>query len=213
MKWFKHDSNASMDAKLQRLRMKYGMEGYGLYWFCLEAIARNVETHNLTFQLEEDAELIAAATGMHYEKVQDMMIYMVNIKLFENTGGILTCLKMATRTDEYTAKIIRDSNSLRTLSGHSPDTIGRKSDLIEENRIEEIVGKNRQRFSPPTTDQVRDYCKSRGNSVDPAKFVNFYQAKGWMVGKTKMKDWQAAVRTWEGGQSESKPAEHRGLEI
>ena len=52
-------------------------------------------------------------------------------------------------------------------------------------------------FEPPTVEQVRAYCENRGNQVDPESFVDFYQSKGWLVGKTKMKDWQAAVRTWE----------------
>ena len=54
-----------------------------------------------------------------------------------------------------------------------------------------------KRFAPPTVDEVRAYCKERGNRVDPQKFVDHYTSNGWMVGKTKMKDWKAAVRTWE----------------
>jgi len=53
------------------------------------------------------------------------------------------------------------------------------------------------RFVPPTVDQVKQYCKERNNSVDAERFVDFYASKGWIVGKTKMKDWQASVRTWE----------------
>lgn len=53
------------------------------------------------------------------------------------------------------------------------------------------------RFTPPSVDEVRDYCRERGNSVDAERFVDFYAAKGWMVGKNRMKDWKAAVRTWE----------------
>lgn len=52
-------------------------------------------------------------------------------------------------------------------------------------------------FQPPTPDEVREYCQSRGNSVDAALFCDFYQSKNWMVGKNKMKDWRASVRTWE----------------
>jgi hypothetical protein len=52
-------------------------------------------------------------------------------------------------------------------------------------------------FRPPTVDEVRGYCLERKNSVDAETFVNFYTAKGWMVGKNKMKDWHACVRTWE----------------
>lgn len=55
----------------------------------------------------------------------------------------------------------------------------------------------RKRFAPPNVEQVREYCWERGNSVDPQRFVDYYSSNGWMVGKNKMKDWKAAVRTWE----------------
>lgn len=49
----------------------------------------------------------------------------------------------------------------------------------------------------PTLDEVKAYCLQRRNNVDPEKWFNFYESKGWMIGKNKMKSWQAAVRTWE----------------
>jgi hypothetical protein len=49
----------------------------------------------------------------------------------------------------------------------------------------------------PSLDDVRSYCLDRKNGVDPETFINFYESKGWMVGRNKMKDWRAAVRTWE----------------
>ena len=52
-------------------------------------------------------------------------------------------------------------------------------------------------FIPPTVGDIQSYCKERNNTVDAAYFFDFYSSKGWMVGKNKMKDWQAAVRTWE----------------
>ena len=55
MKWFKHDSTANMDAKLRRLKMQWGMEGYGLYWYCLEIIVQEVSSNKFTFELEHDA--------------------------------------------------------------------------------------------------------------------------------------------------------------
>jgi hypothetical protein len=61
---------------------------------------------------------------------------------------------------------------------------------------EDIRGKS-TRFIPPTYEQVAEYCLSRGNGINPQRFIDFYQSKGWMVGKNKMKDWKAAVRTWE----------------
>ncbi len=53
------------------------------------------------------------------------------------------------------------------------------------------------RFAIPTLKDVETYCRQRGNDVDAQKFIDFYTAKNWMIGKNKMKDWQAAVRTWE----------------
>lgn len=50
---------------------------------------------------------------------------------------------------------------------------------------------------PPSVEQVREYCVSRNNGIDPEAFCDFYTARDWMSGKTKIKDWQAAVRTWE----------------
>ena len=52
-------------------------------------------------------------------------------------------------------------------------------------------------FRPPTADEVAEYCRERQNSIDADAFVDFYASKGWMVGRNKMVDWQAAVRTWE----------------
>lgn len=63
----------------------------------------------------------------------------------------------------------------------------------EDNEKKESMGK----FSPPTIEEVTAYCLERGRGIDPEKWMNHYQAKGWMIGKNKMKDWKAAVCTWE----------------
>ena len=62
---------------------------------------------------------------------------------------------------------------------------------------EKMVSAANNRFIPPTLEEVQAYCQERGNKVDAEQFVNFYSAKGWYVGKNKMKDWKACVRTWE----------------
>jgi hypothetical protein len=134
MKWFKHDSDASIDAKVKLLIMTYGLEGYGLYWYCLELVARDVSANNLTFELEHDSQIIAKDFDISPQKVSEIMNYMVEINLFENADGIITCLKMAARTDEYTQKLIKTHTQLiGTLSGHNPT----KSVLIEQKRREE----------------------------------------------------------------------------
>jgi hypothetical protein len=56
--------------------------------------------------------------------------------------------------------------------------------------------KNEKKFIIPTFNDVLEYCMQNNLDVDGVKFINFYESKGWMVGKNKMKDWKAAVRTW-----------------
>ena len=76
------------------------------------------------------------------------------------------------------------------------DRLGEGS--VEEDAADINVGhKPTKRFTPPTVDEVRAYCQGRQNGVDPQRFVDYYTSNGWMVGKNKMKDWKAAVRTWE----------------
>ena len=55
----------------------------------------------------------------------------------------------------------------------------------------------KERFIKPTLEEVKEYCLERKNNVDAERFINFYESKGWYVGKNKMKDWKACVRTWE----------------
>ena len=87
-----------------------------------------------------------------------------------------------------------------------------KSSVVESSVVEESVEESApptrpNRFAPPTVDQVREYCEERGNSVNPQRFVDYYSSNGWMVGKNKMKDWKAAVRTWEQKEKQySRPA-------
>ena len=62
---------------------------------------------------------------------------------------------------------------------------------------EKTPTESKRKFSPPSLEEVREYCRQRKNAVKPEAFVDFYTSKGWMVGKTPMKDWKAAVRNWE----------------
>lgn len=55
----------------------------------------------------------------------------------------------------------------------------------------------RKKFIAPSVEDVEEYCKVRGNSVDAKRFIDYYTSNGWKVGKNPMKDWKAAVRNWE----------------
>jgi len=100
MLWFKHDTDASQDAKLQNVLLDYGLEGYGLYWHCIELIAGRVDKDNITFELEHDARIIARNVGSTSQKVEEMMRYFVDAGLFESSNGVITCLKLAKRLDK-----------------------------------------------------------------------------------------------------------------
>lgn len=68
----------------------------------------------------------------------------------------------------------------------------------------------RPRFLPPTVEQVAEYVKQRGSRVDPQGFIDFYTAKGWMIGKTPMKDWKAACRNAESWERWNQPGQKGG---
>lgn len=68
----------------------------------------------------------------------------------------------------------------------------------EEETLSKSCGKKfSQKFTPPTPEEVQEYCNERQNGIKGQEFCDYYQSKGWMIGKNKMKDWKAAVRTWE----------------
>ena len=78
---------------------------------------------------------------------------------------------------------------------------------LEEERDIDIDKDNicNTRFTPPSLEEVAEYCKSRSNNIDPQRFIDFYSSKGWMIGKNKMKDWKAAIRNWERNNKKDEP--------
>jgi len=72
-------------------------------------------------------------------------------------------------------------------------------DAPEKSREEESREDKKpvRRFTPPSVDEVKDYCNERNNGIDPQSFIDYYQTNNWMRGKNKIKDWKACVRTWE----------------
>ena len=111
--------------------------------------------------------------------------------LFKSTNSISQNDKMDSSKSE---------NGIDDLTEPIPDI---KPDA-KPNRNKDI-GEKRKRFTAPTLEEVSEYCKERNNSVDPQRWFDYYSANGWMVGRNKMKDWKAAVRTWERNSFDSKP--------
>lgn len=100
--------------------------------------------------------------------------------------------------DSY-APVTDGYKPLRREEKRREDIDKSRVDIEIESEKETAPQKERKRsqFYPPTVDEVKTYCQERGNSVDAERFCDFYGSKGWMVGKSKMKDWKCAVRNWE----------------
>ena len=84
-------------------------------------------------------------------------------------------------------------------NGYRTDTQDRLVKVrIDKDKIDNMrENAANKRFKPPTVQDVQTYCTERKNNVDAQKFVDYYTANGWQVGRNKMKDWKAAIRTWE----------------
>jgi hypothetical protein len=145
MEWFRHDSNANLDDKLQQVLLSYGLEGYGLYWYCIELIVNKVSADNITFELKHDARVIARNTGSTPQKVEEMMKHFVELGLFEaHANGLITCMKVAKRlsasatSNQYMRKIIHTintNNELQLPSCHRHDVVMKEEKRIEEKKV------------------------------------------------------------------------------
>jgi len=78
---------------------------------------------------------------------------------------------------------------------HNKILYNKELNNIKENNNINIITK--EKFKKPTLEEVKDYCRERNNEIDAETFIDFYESKGWKVGKTPMKDWKAAIRNWE----------------
>lgn len=194
--YFSHDYNARSDEKIKKLIMKHGLLGYGLFWAIVEDLYQNANA------LQMDYDLLA----FEYRTQRDVVESVINdFDLFIIDGDKFGSKSVESRLLERDARsqkarqaaISRWEQSERNASALQ---VHQSSNAIKERKGKENKGKEskqKTRFLPPTLDEVKQYCSERKNAVDPQKWFNHYTANGWMVGKNKMKDWKAAVRTWE----------------
>lgn len=115
--------------------------------------------------------------------------------------------------NEYSIAPVMDTQCIHDV--YNADTQVRLGEcrLVKESLVECTGGDESpttktkaKRFTPPTVDEVQAYCKERKNNIDAQRFVDYYTANGWHVGRNVMKDWKAAVRTWErSGNQQRKP--------
>lgn len=164
-----------------------------------------------------NAEMLASVTGHQIGTVKQALsifkdlglidvlengaIYMLDIQNFIGKGS-----SEADRKREYRQRIETDrtnvQTNLRQISEKSPPEI--EIELEIEKKIEKEIHSSakstttkRKRFEKPTLSEIKAYCIERNNNVDAQHFYDYYESNGWKVGKNSMKDWKAAVRTWE----------------
>ena len=105
-------------------------------------------------------------------------------------------------------KVCQADNSLILKKKRIESQKNMSGKLLNKVKKTVILYNNINKKIPPKRQWVADYCKERENGIDPDQFFDFYQSRGWLVGKLRMKDWHAAVRTWERyrkGKEENKP--------
>lgn len=224
MLWFKHDANANADSKLQNVLLDYGLEGYGLYWYCIELITGKVDVNNITFQLEHDARIIARNTGSTSQKVEEMMRYFIKIGLFENSNGMITCMKIAKRLDQSMTsnKAMReiieriksgnhDGIMTESCQSHAvvmqeeirrdKKRVDRHSESCDSQPVKDVKQKKGSRLSAEwqIPDDWITWATQQGIALQTAifeaeKFRDFWIAKPGQGGVKS--DWQATWRNW-----------------
>ena len=109
-----------------------------------------------------------------------------------------------------------DANGYEPMPDDTDDCDGAETKQNKDKQNIEKQNKTKRKrmiYIPPTSDEVAAYCQERGNTVDPERFVDFYTARGWELKPgQKMKDWRAAVRTWEKNQKEWRGHEYGGAD-
>jgi hypothetical protein len=216
--WFQHDTDSTQDAKIKKLIIRHGALGYAVYFHCLELIASDISESNLTFELEHDSEIIAdnlhvqgTAEKSGREVVERVMTDIINLGLFTQSEGRIFCFKLLKRINLSMTSNPSFRSAISKKKEENHDDVMTRHDTVmrhyitlptlptiqEEKKDACASVPHIKRFTKPTIEEITAYCAERNNLLDPQNFLDFYESKGWKVGQTAMKDWRAAVRTWE----------------
>lgn len=167
-----------------------------------------------------NAEMLASVTGHQVGTIKQALsmfkelglieilengaIYMLDIQNFIGKGST-----EADRQRLYDRRISDERKQKKLTQSRNLEEILKKStpeieiELEKEIKIEKEIDSSastttkRKRFEKPTLSEIKEYCIERNNNVDAQHFYDYYESNGWKVGKNSMKNWQAAVRTWE----------------
>ncbi|MCE2029266.1 Lin1244/Lin1753 domain-containing protein [Sessilibacter corallicola] len=208
MRWFKHDTDASTDAKLKKVKQRYGLTGFGLYWYCVEQIAGTVDKDNISFELEEDAETIAYEWRIEESQVQSILSYFCDLGLFEMVNNKITCLKLAKRLDDTNAKNPQIKELIKKLTSrktqNNTEELPKAPEKIVETQMEsEPLGETPNNSEEVRPDKIR-LDKNRldnkkpisGKAVDPPKNSDKIYAYCGSRIKLNQRDYDRFLKTY-----------------
>lgn len=180
---------------------------FRLFMHCLlKANWKVGEWHGLTInpgQFVTSLPNLSKETGLSIQQTRTALSHMISTG--EITDKAYTKFRVITvnKWSEYQG----DNRQLTDNQQTTNTQPNSQSTTIEEYKEIKNKRNNNNTFVKPTVEEVRAYCQERNNGIDAEAFISFYESKGWMIGKNKMKDWKAAVRTWERSRKEEKKNE------
>jgi hypothetical protein len=198
MKWFKHISDSLDDPFIYDL-MEHCNDGYLVFFGVIEIYARE-------FKSEPDWKLDISwaylRQKLHRTRNKPIQKALSFIQVLQKWDIVLTDDRVSIHIPKFTELLDNWQNNKISRIKKTNKLLASKEVEVEvevevDKDIKKKVTKQRQQFSIPSLEEVKAYCQERNNSINPQQFLNYYQAKGWMIGQNKMKDWKAAVRTWE----------------
>lgn len=213
--YFPHDTYASSDEKIEPLILLYGANGYAFYFIHLEYIYRN---KSLEFDISdaETREVICQKLHIDTKEYEQILQTALKKRCFDKSYYDETGKLTSDGVKKRAATVLERRERMR----NSYDESKKESDIKKElnkskvkekncavsaaETLEETLEEPKKKFVKPTLEEVKTYCLERKNNIDPEQWFNHYEAVGWTVGKNHMKDWKAAVRTWEQHEKKSK---------
>ena len=196
MKWFKHISDSLDDPLIFDLLTEFGSDGYLVFFGVLEKYSREFSPEN-GWKLVINPSFFRQKFLISSAKIKKILpkIYKWEVE-YQDNKVIIYIPKFKELLDNWTIRhVSKEDNQLRSSDVETFQPIKKKN----KNKEEDIyIGKSpRKVFKEPSLQEVSAYCKERNNSINPQTFIDHYTGNGWMVGKNKMKDWKAVIRTWE----------------
>lgn len=198
-----HDTDARKDDKVMIMRSAYGAEGYGWYWMLIEIMSKHKDCRlqmkqpyfydALSMELQTDPSTIKSFID---DCIKEFKLFKTD-KEFVWTDRLTRTLKKANKKSRQAREASLIGWEKRKGTGNSNTTAKRTHSERKATA---------SKFIKPQVIDVVKYFNERGvhDKGEVEKFYDFYQSKGWMVGRNKMKDWKAAIRNWLKGYNKSK---------